>query len=245
MPKCKLISFVSGKGGVGKTNFCVGVASILASTGKKVLLVDFDLSMANINVLYRVHNDKGLQELVGDKKVEDVVSNIRKNLYFIMTDSDQELKSFDIDLAEYFIKKIRDYTKDFDYCLMDMEAGDTKTVLSISEFSDMRVLVLTPEPTALVDNFGMIKTFKEKLSNPKSLLLINKVQDENEGKTVFNRIKNASEKWLDTDIDYLGSIRDDYKVREAVKRSSVYVELFPDCMASEDVRETANAILGL
>ncbi len=157
--RTKTIAITSGKGGVGKTSLAVGIAIALARSGSSVTLLDADLGLANINVILGIIPKYNLYHVIkGKKKLKDIVIEVPEGIKIIAGASGfHQLANLDIKQRNDFIEAVSELDED-DYMIIDTGAGISQNVLSFLNAADEVVVVTTPEPTAITDAYGIIKS---------------------------------------------------------------------------------------
>ncbi|EPR42355.1 Cobyrinic acid ac-diamide synthase [Desulfovibrio sp. X2] len=231
------ISIMSGKGGVDKTNISLSLGYALHAEGKGVLLLDCDLGLANLDVLLGLSPDKNLQDLLRPEvNSGDVVVNIEPGgLDFLPAASGvPELVEMDEDMQDLLFKKLVQLIGGYDFLILDLGAGINKTVLSFAAMTQIRVVVVTPEPTSLTDSYALMKVLHQHHDIDDFLVLVNQATPA-EAKQTFERLSAACKKFLGITIRSLGSVRSDKSVLEAVRRQTPLMKYAPDSEAAKDV----------
>lgn len=237
----KFITVTSGKGGVGKSNFSLNFALSLQSLGKKVLIFDADIGMANIDVLMGTSSKYNLHHLLQrEKSIQEVVAKGPNGLSYISGGSGManliSLSEHDI---QYFTSQIELLASQMDYIIFDTGAGLSKENIQFITSADECIVVTTPEPTAITDAYALIKVIHGIDQDVTFQLVVNRVDDEKEALFTANKIKLAAQKFLDVTIPMLGYISDDYHVVQAVKKQIPFLMAFPNCVASKDIQRLA------
>ncbi len=225
----RAIAFTSGKGGVGKSNIAATMAILLAQCGKRVLLVDGDLGLANIDVLFGVTPRLTLQHVLrGDRGVEDVLIEGPAGISILPAGSGlQELATLGEARLEELLAGFRGLDSTMDYILFDTPAGISLTVTAFLEPSDRVVLVTMPEPTALTDAYALVKVLWRRGRRDGIGVLVNQA-GEARARAIFHGLRRVAEQFLDQELDYLGHVPHDPLVGEAVRRQRPVALAYPD-----------------
>lgn len=229
--KSRIIAITSGKGGVGKTNIAINMAIAYARIGKRVLLIDGDLGMANVNVLMNVIPKYNLLHVVNrQKKMAEIITKTELGFDFIAgANGFSRIANLTEEELEYFTREFATLDN-FDIILIDTGAGISNNVLQFVEAADEIIIVTTPEPTAITDAYGIIKIITTELALEAELklkLLVNRVHSAEEGKRVSDRIINIAGQFLNYKLEYLGFVYDDSAVTTSVIRQKPFLESMP------------------
>ncbi len=236
------VSILSGKGGVGKTNLALNLGYALYKAGHRLLVMDFDIGLANVDVLLGLSPEKNLQDLfLPDTTAEDVVFPIEKNGFDFLPSASgvPELLEMDDDMREALFRKLNTVFGSYDYLLMDLGAGISQTVLSVASMTHMPVLVVTPEPTSLTDSYAVIKVLNNKYGLDDFHILVNQADSAAEAETTFERLQSACARFLGFDISYLGSVARDPAVPDAVRKQAPLLKCSPKSRAAQDILNAA------
>lgn len=237
----KFITVSSGKGGVGKSNFSLNFALSLQSMGKKVLIFDADIGMANIDVLMGTSSQYNLHHLLQrEKSIQEIVAKGPNGLSYISGGSGMtnliSLSEHDI---QYFTAQIELLASQMDYIIFDTGAGLSKENIQFITSADECIVVTTPEPTAITDAYALIKVIHGVDQDVAFQLVVNRANDEKEAIFTANKIRLAAQNFLNVNIPMLGYISDDSHVVQAVKRQVPFSMAFPNSVASKDIQRLA------
>jgi flagellar biosynthesis protein FlhG len=231
----RTIAVTSGKGGVGKSNLVANLAIGIARLGKSVLVLDADLGLANLDVLLGVRPQHTLYHVFqGTKDILDVIIAGAPGVKFIAGGSGmRELADIDEDRRNAFLaglKRLEAYT---DVVLIDTGAGLSSNVMGFVTAADEVLVVTTPEPTAMADAYGIVKTLAAETDPfPRVGLVVNRVRTPEEGALVAGRIFKVSKQFLEVGVQYVGYVLDDPNVPRAVKSQRPFMSLYPNTAAS-------------
>lgn len=243
------LAIMSGKGGVGKSNISLNLGYSLAQKGHALLLMDCDLGLANLDVLLGITPEQNLQDvLLSGADVKNAIVSLEKKTteaFDILPAASgvPELTDMDSDMRDLLIKRINPALRDYRIILMDLGAGIHGTVQSFAAMAAIRVIVLTPEPTALTDAYALIKVLSQDLGVKDFLVVVNDVASKKEEEITFKRLEMACQKFLNVNPVLLGSVRHDLKLQESVLRQKPLMELFPEANAAQDINTLADRIL--
>jgi flagellar biosynthesis protein FlhG len=240
----KVIAVTAGKGGVGKTNVSINLAISLAKSGNKVLLLDADLGLANIDVILGVHTKYNLSHVLqGVCNISDIILEGPMGIKIIPASSGTE-KMTQLSLVEHagIINAFNEITESFDYMIIDTAAGISDTVLSFARSSQEIIVVVCDEPTSLTDAYALIKVMNRRYDWTHFRVLANMVRSIKDGKALFSKLYRVSEQFLDVTIDYMGAISFDENVHLAVKKQQPVMIAFPQSKAVQEMHLIAENV---
>ena len=229
------IAVVSGKGGVGKSNFSTNFATMLAKRGKKVVLVDMDIGMGNIHILMGKSVSASLRDyLQGDQLLDEVIFEGPFGLQYISGGSGMSsLLEWSDEMFERLIHAFEELQKSFDYILFDMGAGITNWALDLLLSVDEIVVISTAEPTSITDAYSMMKYIYLKDADKQFYVLCNRTFSKEEGLETLNRLKATMKNFLGKDVIVLGSLPEDPVVRKAVREQVPFSIAYPDALITK------------
>ncbi len=245
MPTTRVLSITSGKGGVGKTAVVSNIAAVLAKQGKKVLIIDADLGLANIDVVFGISPPYNLNHFFnGERTLEEVMIEGPYGLKILPAGSGvQQYTRLDSQLKMCLIDSLDALEEQFDVVLIDTEAGISDNVTYFNVAAQDILVVTTPEPTAITDAYALMKLLSTQYHQKRFLLAVNSVRGADEGLDVFEKLTMVSGRYLDIFLDYLGCIPFDKKMHESVRQQQVMVDLYPDHKVSKSFIELAENLI--
>lgn len=239
--KTRVITVTSGKGGVGKTNFTINLALALSAYNKKVMIMDADLGLANVDVVLGITAQNNLYHVLkGDKNLKDIITPGPNGISVVAGGSGiQELANLPKRQVDKFVNQLNDLEGMADYLLIDTGAGLSRNVMSFVLAADEVIVVTTPEPTSITDAYGLIKTLTSRKKNGIVRLVINKVENTGEADVASGKLTAVAEKFLKFKVDTLGYILDDSYVTKAVKSQEPFLIKYPNSSASKCINSIA------
>ena len=235
----RIIAVSSGKGGVGKTNIAINLALAYAELGKRVVVMDADLGLANVNVVlgviprynlyHLIRKQKTLSEIVVDTTYGIQIIAGASGFSKIANLSEEERRTFIAELAAL---------ANADVIVIDCAAGVSSNVISFIAAADDAIIVTTPEPTAITDAYGIIKIIATEIESLDIglKLVVNRVHSVVEGRRVAERVITIAGQFLNLKVDYLGFVYEDPVVHAAVVRQKPFLAMDPRSKASACVR---------
>src|SRR5690625_4190865 len=241
----KTISIVSGKGGVGKSNFALNFSLELIDKGKKVLLFDLDVGMGNIDILLGLHANSTLIDMLHKNlSIHDIIEIGPNELAYISGGSGlNDFFSLDQRKKRIFYEQYSKLLSLYDYIIFDMGAGVTSDSLFFVLASDECIVITTPEPTSITDGYSMIKHIVNKNPDLPLFVIINRCTSEKEGKYIIDKFQHIVSQFLSIEIKKLGLLPDDRTVSTAVKRQTPYVLLNKRSAISKSMKQLAENYL--
>lgn len=243
--KTRIITVASGKGGVGKTNISTNLALAYAALGKRVILMDADLGLANVNVVLGVIPKYNLYHVIRKQKtMRDILMDTDYGIQIVAGASGfAKIANLTEDERNNFIEELQ-HLANADVIIIDTSAGVSQNVLAFVAAADEAIIVTTPEPTAITDAYGIIKIVATEIDNlGLSLkLVVNRVKSVSEGKKVAERVINIAGQFLNLKVDYLGYVYEDANVQNAVLRQRPFMVLDPKSKASICVQQIASRL---
>lgn len=243
--KTRIIAITSGKGGVGKSNIAVNMAIAYAQQGKKVILIDGDLGMANVNVLLNIVPQYNLMQVIQrQKNMQEIITDTEFGIKFIAgANGFSRIANLNVEELDYFAKQFS-MLGNADIILIDTGAGIANNVLQFVAAADEVYVVTTPEPTAITDAYGIIKIITTELVDRRTniKLLVNRVHSADEGKRISERIINIVAQFLNYKVDYIGFVYDDPVVQASVIRQKPFIVVNPTSKPAQCIKHIVGRI---
>jgi len=243
--KARVVAVTSGKGGVGKTSIATNLAIELALRGKRVVIFDADLSLANIDVLLGHRPRFNLNHVInGDRVLEDVMVEGPQAVRIVPASSGvQALAGLSREQLNRLTGQFSQLERDCDFLFVDTAAGISDNVLSFVHAADEILIVTTPEPTAYTDAYAMIKVISEQQARGEIGLVINMAQSRREAQNAASGIVLISRQFLPVGVKDYGYILRDPEVPRATRRQEAFTLYNPSAPASRSIRALAVRLL--
>ncbi len=242
----KVIAITSGKGGVGKTNVVGNLAIACQRMGKRVLIFDADLGLANIDIIFGLNPKHNIEEVIkGEKELSQVIVQGPEDVAILPASSGvQELAHLTEGQKINLLNEFDILSNMFDIMLIDTGAGISSNVTYFNMAAEERIIVVTPEPTSITDAYALIKVMFYQHGTKNFFLLLNMVRDESEAKSVYQNLSRVVAKFMGgISIDYAGFIPWDRLLQESVSRREPVVCCYPEGSSSNSFKELANYLL--
>lgn len=238
------IAIMSGKGGVGKSNLALNMGYVLASKGARVLLVDGNINLSNLDILTGCSPVKRLVDVINRIiNLSEALTKLRENLYLIAGSSDGTYKKIGSAEIAFLFNEISSFEPTFDYVIVDTAAGIVQESISFGILCDDVYVVSTPEPTAIMDAYVLVKALKRIDSGSNLKLLINNVADVGTAEEVKEKFDVVTMHFLNTKVEYVGFIPSDDAVVRAVNVQTPLMVEFPESEAAKAIQRIASRIL--
>jgi flagellar biosynthesis protein FlhG len=244
----RVITVTSGKGGVGKSNIAVNLAIALSRQGKRVVVLDADFGLANVEVMLGIRPKYNLADLMfRGKTLTDIITEGPENIGFISGGSGiQELTNLTRDQIVYLIQKLVELDERADVIIIDTGAGIADSVLEFVAASTEVLLIATPEPTSITDAYALLKTLNRKtdfsLQDTVIKMVANRIDSYEEGKELYDKLSLVVSKFLNFKLEYLGALPQDNLVTKAVMRQRPAIILYPNSSFAKIITEFAHLL---
>jgi flagellar biosynthesis protein FlhG len=241
----RVVAITSGKGGVGKTNISVNLAIALSQMGKRIVVFDADLGLANIDVALGLKPKYSVADLIkNNKKMRDIIYDGPMGIKLIAAGSgvDELLNMKDWELNR-FIMGLSELEDMADIILIDTGAGISNKVTNFLFASDEIIIVTTPEPTSITDSYALIKVIVRNEKNKDIKLLINRAENEKEAQKTADKLRLVCDRFLNIKLNVIGYILEDKNISKAIKEQKALVVNYPNSEASQGIRKIAQYLV--
>ncbi len=243
--RARALAIASGKGGVGKTNVAVNLGLALVRLGRRVILVDVDIGLANADVLLGVEPRFHLGNvLAGEVGVFDALVPCPGGLLLLAGSNSTAFSDLNEAERAFLATSFRQLEAYADVLIIDTGAGISRNVIEFARAADELLVVTTPEPTAITDGYALIKVIAREKGVGRLRLVVNQALDRLEAGRVSERLRMVSRRFLGIEVDNLGYVLADAHVPAAVRRRRPFFIDAPKCAASVCVRGIAERLLG-
>ena len=240
----KVIAVSGGKGGVGKSNVTLNLAISLGKMGKKVMIMDADLGLANIDIMLGLRVTRNLSHVIkGECSLDDIILDGPDGIKIIPASSGTKemAKLSDMEHAG-LIRAFSSLNEMIDVLIVDTAAGIADNVISFAQASQDLIVVVCDEPTSITDAYALIKILSVDHDLFRFRIMANMVRTTKEGRDLFAKLSRVTDQFLDVALDYVGSIPFDENVRKAVRKQQALVTLYPNSPASVAIKHIATKI---
>ncbi|RDV25084.1 MinD/ParA family protein [Alteromonas aestuariivivens] len=237
----KVIAVTGGKGGVGKTNITLNTAISMAKQGKRVMVLDADLGLANVDVMLGLRVEKNLSHVLsGECTLDDVLVTGPHGIKIApATSGTQAMTELTPIQHAGLIRAFGELRTPIDVLLVDTAAGISDMVLSFSKASQDIMVVVCDEPTSLTDAYALIKLLNREHGVFKFKIIANMVRDVREGQELFSKLSKVTSRFLDVALELVATVPFDENIRRAVRRQTAIVDAFPNSPAAKAISQLA------
>ncbi len=244
-PHPRIISITSGKGGVGKSNIVANMGYVLSQMGKRVLILDADLGLGNLDVLLGLTPKYNLSHAVlGTRTIAEIALRGPGDIMILPASSGiQEMADLTDEQKAVFLNSFDAVMGDIDVLLIDTGAGISSNVMYFNSNAREILVVVTPEPTSITDAYALMKVLSLKYSQSRFKLVVNFANSRKEAEDVYQQIKLVADRFLNITIEYMGFVAVDQRLKEGVRRQKIIAEMKPDAPASRSFVSLAKTLL--
>ena len=240
----RVISVANSKGGVGKTNVSVNLAVSMASQGKSVVLFDADLGLANVDIALGLKPEYDIRHVIsGERTLEEVLVDGPKGVKIVPASSGvAEMANLSAEQQAGLVRAFSELSMPVDTLIVDTGAGIEPAVLTFASACQEIIVVICDEPTSITDAYALIKVLNKDCGVQRFQVLANMVDNETQGRQLFEKISRVADRFLDINLGYVGAIpRDDY-LRKAVQQQSPVVQSFPRSQSAKALMKLAKTV---
>lgn len=241
----QVFAVTSGKGGVGKTNIVANLAIAFQAMNRKVLILDGDMGLANIDIVYNLSPKYSIRHLLnGSKTIDEVLVAGPKGVMVLPGASGiQELTALTEQEKANLIAQMEGVQDRFDVLLLDTPAGISKNVMYLNSAAQAICVVVSPEPTSITDAYALIKVMSSQYSEKEFKVIVNSARSEKEANDVYQSIQRAADQFLEyVVLEYVDYIPFDENVRKAVRNQRPFYTAYPDSAASRAIERIAQKL---
>lgn len=240
----RTISITSGKGGVGKTTVTANLALRLSNAGARVLILDGDFGMANVDIFFGVKPNGYLYEVIsGAKEMSEILTEVSPQIHLIPGGSGiveySKLNHFE---RRYVLDSISRMPQNYDYLLIDTAPGIAENVLFLNSAAQQVVVLLTPDPSSFADSYALIKVLNQKHRVKNFSIICNLVKNEQEGMLLYSRFQDVVSRFLNVKLDYLGSIPSDEELSRATHQQRLVMRQSPLAESSKAISKICTQV---
>jgi len=243
----QVIAVTGGKGGVGKTNVAVNLGLALAKMGKRVVLMDADLGLANVDVLLGLSSTRNLSDVMAGRcGLRDVLVTAPHGLRIVPASSGvQNMTALNHAEHRALIDAFNELADEIDILIIDTAAGISSTVVSFVRASQEVLMVVCNEPSSITDAYALIKLLNRDYHMDRFRIVTNMTQSAHESQALYNNLLTVTERFMDITLYHIGNIPFDEAIRKAVKRQKPVLLYAPRCAAAQAIEKLAEKVADL
>jgi flagellar biosynthesis protein FlhG len=242
--RARVISVTSGKGGVGKSSVVANLAMTLSRRGQKVLLLDGDFGLANLDILLDLRTRGSIHEVLeGEKEPEDILARVAPNVDIIPASSGVlSMTQLGLEQKARLMEILQEIERNYDVLLIDTGAGISEDVTWLNSSAGEIIVVATPEPTSIADAYALIKVLNQKHKIKDFRLLVNQARSDAEALRVYQRITGVTDRFLHVSVDYVGHVLWDEHWTQAIRKRKPIVSAYPYSVAAKNFESLADTL---
>ena len=242
--RTKVLSVTSGKGGVGKTTTSINLGLALSQSGFRVLILDADLGLANVNVMLGFQAVKTIDDVLeGKANIEDVIVKHNSGLDILPAASGiYEVTNLDDEKKQNLLGSMQALNHIYDYLIVDTSAGIGNNVLYFNSAAERVFVVIDPEPTSITDAYALIKVMQKSTTVDEFDIIVNRAPMGTDGREVFKKLLMVTNRFLNVKLNLIGVIQNDESVSEAIMKQTPLLNLYPSTRASRDYYRLAKKV---
>lgn len=240
----QVIAVTGGKGGVGKSNISVNLSLALAAMRRRVVLMDADLGLANIDILLGIRAEKTIADVLsGECDLKDILITGPGGIRIVPAASGvQHMTELNAQQHGAMIQAFSDLSDQLDVLVIDTAAGISDTVVSFVRAAQEVIVVVCDEPSSITDAYALIKLLNKEYGLVRFRVVANMVGNPKEGHNLFIKLSGVCDRFLDVTMQYVGAVPFDENVRKAVQKQRAVIDMFPQTKASQAYRQLANKV---
>lgn len=244
----RVITVTSGKGGVGKSNLAINLAISLSRLGKKVVVLDADFGLANIEVMLGIRPQYNLSDLMfRGKSLSEIITEGPENVGFISGGSGiREMTNLTKEQLINLSSRLSELDRQTDVVIIDTGAGISGNVMEFVVLSGEVLLIATPEPTSITDAYALLKTLNYQPEFTREhchiKLIANKVSNEKDGRELFEKLSVVADKFLNISLEYMGAVPSDNNMSKAVMKQQPLSVAYPNSQAARAIDDMARIL---
>lgn len=244
--RTRVISITSGKGGVGKTSLVSNLALQMGQEGKRVLILDGDFGMANVDIMFNVRPEKSLHDVVkGEVSLRETLIEVARNVTLIPGGSGIfDLQNLNMFEKQFLLDEVSGLGSSYDYMLIDTAPGIDDNVLYLNSAAQEICVIVTPDPASVADSYALIKVLHQRYRENRFSIICNQVKDEADGARLFERLDSVAHRFLYVSLDYKGSIPMDPNLRQATRAQQLVTRSHPETIATQSIAKMAQKFNG-
>lgn len=246
-PSIRVMTVTSAKGGVGKTSTSINLAIALNKLGRRSLIVDMDLGLANVDVMLGAKTEGNLLSVIhGGRNIREIIGTGVYDVKFISGGSGvEEMLSLNTDMVQNIVTQLMCLEDVADVVIFDTGAGISDHILRLIAASHDTILVTTPEPTAFMDAYALVKIIGQRNMNPNIRLVMNMSDNEKEAVSALEGFTRIADQYAGVPVNGLGYILRDEHMSRAVKLQTPLLVSFPECKAAHQYQRLAMNLLNM